>query len=146
MNPSCKHCNKTEDNLRLFTTCNRAQKIWSYFQKTYHKLSKQQYTPRQHILTLSSNDTNPKNKKLILTLTQIIIYELSLSRNKLKFEGIHLTWQTIINKIITQLHIILKAHYKLHKLNDTLNQFEQHFCINQAIAKLQNNKLHILLT
>ena len=91
LNPSCKHCNKTEDNLRLFTTCNRAQKIWSYFQKTYHKLSKQQYTPRQHILTLSSNNTNPKNKKLILTLTQIIIYELSLSRNKLKFEGIHLT-------------------------------------------------------
>ena len=50
---------------------------------------------------LSSNNTNPKNKKLIITLMQIVIYELWLSRNKLKFEGIQLIQQTIMNNTTT---------------------------------------------
>ena len=40
LNPNCQHCNKTEDNLHLFTTCNRIQTIWTYFQTTYQKLTK----------------------------------------------------------------------------------------------------------
>ena len=35
-----------------------------------------------------------------------------------------------------QLTTILTAHYKFHKLNDTLNHFQELFCINSAIAKL----------
>ena len=50
---------------------------------------------------LSSNNTNPKNKKLIITLMQIVIYELWLSRNKLNFEGIQLIQQTIMNNTTT---------------------------------------------
>ena len=42
-----------------------------------------------------------------------------------------------------QLQNILNAHYKLHKLNDTLTQFQQLFCTNNAIAKIHNGKLQI---
>ena len=107
------------------------------------KLIKQHYTPQQHILTLSSNNVDSKNKKLILTLTQILMYEIWISRNILKYDKIQHTQQTIITKITTQLKNILNAHYKLHKPNDTLIQFQQLFCINNAIAKTHNGKLQI---
>ena len=49
------------------------------------------------------------------------------------------------NKNSNTARSILTAHYKLHKLNDTLTLFEQLFCINNAIAKICNGKLQILL-
>ena len=55
----------TEDNLHLFTKCNRIQNIWKHYHATYQKLTKQQHTPQQHILTLSSNNSSSKRKKLI---------------------------------------------------------------------------------
>ena len=64
---NCDFCNMTEDNLHLFTKCNRIQNIWKHYHVTYLKLTKQQHTPQQHILTLSSNNTTSKCKKLILT-------------------------------------------------------------------------------
>ena len=32
------------------------------------------------------------------------------------------------------------------KLNDTLNPFKDQFCINKAIAKIENNSLKVILT
>ena len=49
LSPNCDHCQMTEDNIHLFTTCNRVKKIWTYFQPTYKKLSKMKtYTPTTH--------------------------------------------------------------------------------------------------
>ena len=53
--------------------------------------------------------------------------------------------QTIINKINAQLNNILPVHYKKHKLQDTLDRFRELFCINEALAKIQNNTLTTLL-
>ena len=64
---NCDFCNMTEDNLHLFTKCNRIQNIWKHYHATYLKLTKRQHAPQQHILTLSSNNTSSKCKKLILT-------------------------------------------------------------------------------
>ena len=55
-----------------------------------------------------------------------------------------LAHQTIINYIYKQLQTIINAHYKKHKLNDTLNQFQDLVSINHAIAKIENNTLKIL--
>ena len=41
-------------------------------------------------------------------------------------------WQTIVNKINAQLKTIIPAHYKKHKLNDTLDTFQDQFCINET--------------
>ena len=39
--------------------------------------------------------------------------------------------------------MILNTHYKYHKEQDTLDQFKAIFCINNAIAELNGNKLLI---
>ena len=75
---TCDHWHIKEDNIHLFTTCARVNKIWK---PTYEKLTKRQHTSQQHTFTLSANNLNSKNKKLILTLTQLIIYEIWTSRN-----------------------------------------------------------------
>ena len=143
LNPYRNYCHKTEDNLPLFTTCSRIQNIWKYFQPIYNKLAKKAHTPQEHILTLSSNNLNSNNNKLVLTLTQIIIYEIWQARNNLKYDNSQLTQKTIINKIITQIQAILNTHYNHHKEQDTLDQFDASFCINRAIAILNGNKLQI---
>ena len=145
LTPTCDYCNIKEDNIHLFTTSTQAKKIWQYFQSTYEKLTKQQYTPQQHIFTLSANNLNSKNKKLMLVLTQLIIHEIWTSRNNIKHDIIHLSQETITTKILTQLRNILTEHYKLHKLNETLPTFQQLFCINNALRKIYNGKLQIII-
>ena len=145
LTPTCNYCNTKEDNIHLFTTCTRVKKIWKYFQPTNEKLTKKQYTPRQHIVTLSTNNLNSKNKKLIITLTQLIMYEIWTSRNNLNYDKTQLSQETIITKILTQIRNILTAHYKLHKLNQTLPTFQKLFCINNTIAKTHNSKLKLVL-
>ena len=53
--------------------------------------------------------------------------------------------QTIINKINAQLKAIILAHYKKHELHDTLDIFQDQFCIHEALAKVENNLQTILL-
>ena len=84
-----------------------------------------------------------KNKKLMLTLIQLI-YEIRESRNKLKYEKVNLNQSTIVNKINSKIAIILNTHFKVRKINDTVQQFQNSFCINNALAKIENTKLKIL--
>ena len=72
------------------------------------------------------------------------MYEKWISRNNVKYDKIQMTQETIIVKIITHLNNLITAHYKLHKLNDTLTLFQQAFCINNVIATIQNGRFQIL--
>ena len=74
-------------------------------------------------------------------LVKIMAIEIWQSRNSHKYDKKLLPQQTIINKINTQLKTIILAHYKKHKLNETLDIFQNQFCINEALAKLENNLL-----
>ena len=87
-----------------------------------------------------TSNTNKKTTKLRITIIQII-YEIWQSRNYYKYQNKLLPQQTIINKINGQLNSILLLHYKKHKVQDTLETFNQQLCINVAIAKLQNKTL-----
>ena len=40
---------------------------------------------------------------------------------------------------------MLNAHYKYHKLNNALNQFKNGFCIDNALVKIENNQLILLI-
>ena len=73
------------------------------------------------------------------------MYEIWTSRNNIKSDKIQLPQETIITKISTELRNILTAHYKLHKLNETLPAFQELFCINNALAKIHNGNLQITL-
>ena len=63
----------------------------------------------------------------------------------MKYDKIQLPQESIITKIITELRDILMAHYKLHKLKETLPAFQEFFCINNALAKIHNAQLQITL-
>ena len=52
---------------------------------------------------------------------------------------------TIKTKINTQLQNIIQTHYKYHRINGTLNIFQELFCIKQAIAKIENKTVIIVL-
>ena len=67
------------------------------------------------------------------------MYEIWTSRNNLNYDKTQLSQETIITKILPQIRNILTAHYKLHKLNETLPTFQKLFCINNAIAKIHNS-------
>ena len=90
LTPNCDYCNKTEDNLYLFISCNgnmerRQTNILEINQKTPH-------TRPTH--TLTSNNNNYKCKKLVLTLTQLIINEIWQSRNSFKYHKVLLAQET----------------------------------------------------
>ena len=53
--------------------------------------------------------------------------------------------RTIITKINAQLQYNLRPHYKHHKLKNTVNLFEDKFCINEVLAKVEHNTLKIFL-
>ena len=134
-----------EDNLHLFIQCTRIKNIWKYYQRILTKLTGQNCTPQQHLFTINTSNTNKNTTKLRTTIIQIIIFEIWQSRNNYKYEHKLLLQQATINKINTQLNSILLLHYKKHKLQDALETFKEQFCINEAIAKLQNNTLINLL-
>ena len=67
------------------------------------------------------------------------------SCNNYKYEHKLLQQQTIIEKINAQLNSILILHYKKNKLQDILDTFREQFCINETIAKMQNNTLTTFL-
>ena len=74
-------------------------------------------------------------------LVKIMTIEIWQSRNNHDYDKKLLPQQTIINKINAKLKTIILAHYKKHKLNDPLDIFQKQFCINEALAKLENNLL-----
>ena len=109
------------------------------------KLTGQSYTPQQHLFNINIPNTNKNKAKLTITIIQIILFEIWQSRNNLKYEHKFLPQQTIIDKINAHLNNILQIQYKKHKLQDTLDTFRDHFCINEAIAKIENNTIMNLL-
>ena len=74
-------------------------------------------------------------------LVKIMTIEIWQSRSNHKFDKKLLPKQTIINTTNAQLKTIILAHYKKHKLNDPLDIFQKQFCINEVLAKLENNLL-----
>ena len=101
--------------------------------------------PLQHILSISAISLPPKTKKLVLTLTTTILTDIWKTRNRLQFDGTTIpTTNTIIN-IKNELKTLIQIHYRQHVLNNTLDEFKTNFCINNALCKLTNESLILLL-
>ena len=118
---------------------------WTYYQPKITQLIGKNYNPQLEILTLSTNNLNKHTTKLILTIIQIILHEIWTSRNNYKHDNTLIPQDTIITKINAKIENIINTHYKNHKLNGTLDAFKQLFCINHAIAKIENNLLKIII-
>ena len=102
-----------------------------------NQTNRKTYTPQQQLLLLKLKNKNKATRKITLIIMQIIRFEILQSRNNKKYDKNLILKHTIINKINSQLKHHLQAHYKKHKLNDTLYQFKDQFCVNEAIAKIR---------
>ena len=143
--PKCKLCKNTENIKHLFIDCKRNRKIWTHFQKYYQNLIQKDYTPLQHISSISAISLPPNTKKLVLTLTTTILTHIWKTRNRLEFDDTTIpTTKTIINTK-NELKTIIQIHFRQHVLNNTLHEFKTKFCINNALCKLTNDSLTLLL-
>ena len=143
--PKCKLCKKTENIKHLFIDCKRNRKIWTNFQIYYQSLIRKDYIPLQHILSIPAISLPPKTKELVLKLTTTILTHIWKTRNRLQFDDTIIpTTNTIIN-IKNELKTIIQMHYRQHVLNNTLDEFKTNFCINNALCKLTNDSLTLLL-
>ena len=84
--PICKLCKKTENIKHLFIDCKRNKKIWTHFQQYENNLILKEYTPLQHMLTISAKTIPPKIRKLVTTLTTTILTQILKTRNRLQFD------------------------------------------------------------
>ena len=143
--PNCKLCDKTENITHLYIDCKRNKKIWKYFQKYYQTLTQKQNTPLQHILTISSLSLPPKVKKLTIILTTTILTHIWKTRNKLQFDDTMIPATSVIINIKNELKNIILTHYKHHTINNTPHEFQSNFCINNALWRLTQNSINMLL-
>ena len=120
INPQCNYCHNTENNIHLFTECPRINKVCTYYQLILTNLTRKHFNPQQYLLTLSVHNQNKHITKLMLTIIQIILYEIWITRNNHKYDRILISQDTIKTKISAQIRNIIQTHYKHHKLNDTL--------------------------
>ena len=134
--PNCDYYRQIENNIHLFITCPRIRQIWTGYQPILTKLTNIQNKPEEHILTLSTANQNESTTKLLLTITQIILYEIWKTRNNYKYDKTQIPQDIIRNKINTRIWNIIQIHYKYHKTNGTINIFKELFCINNALAKI----------
>ena len=63
ISPYCGFCNITEAILHLLINCTTIKTIWTCYHSYYQKINKQ-FTPHQHILTISSNGKDKQTKRL----------------------------------------------------------------------------------
>ena len=143
--PNCKLCDKTENITHLYIDCKRNKKNWKISKNIIKLLHKNKSTPLQHILTISSLPLPPKTKKLTLTLTTTILTQTWKTRNKLQFDDTIMAAPNVIINIKNELKNIILTHYKHHTINNTLHEFQSNFCINNALCKLTQNSITMLL-
>ena len=143
--PKSTLCENIENIKRLYTDCKRNKKRWTHFQKYYKNLIQKEYTPMQHILTISAISLPPKTRKLVPTLTKTIVTHIWKTRNRLQLDNTIIpTTNTIVN-IKNDLKNIIKSYYKQHNINNTLDEFKTKFCIKNTLCILNNTSLTLLL-
>ena len=97
------------------------------------------------MLTISAIILPPKTRKLVITLSTTILTHIWETRNRLQFDDTIIpTTHTIIN-IKNELKYIIQTHYKQHTINNTLEEFQSSFRINNTLCTLHNNVLTLKL-
>ena len=108
--PKWKFCENKENINHLYIECKRNKKIWNHFQKYYKNLIQKEYTPLQHILTISALSLPLKTKKLVLTLTTTIPCYIWKTRSRLQFDNTIIPPTNTIMNIKNDFKKILYKH------------------------------------
>ena len=139
-NTKCRQCTKVDETtLHIFAQCKHACNVWKLYQPIFTKLLPGKPFIYEHCAlttNIQSPSLDPKVKKLILTITEIIIQELWQTRNKCYKEGTQPSRVISKNRINKNIKKVIQTHYKYHKQNNTMHIFKRKFLINQALGKL----------
>ena len=114
MTDKCKYCKKAETTLHLFARCKVATKIWKTYQQIYLKLTGQvTFNYEQTVLTINlvGTDINDKQRKLTLTLTNIILQEIWNSRNKFEKENLLPNIERSVKTINSKIRFIVTTYF-----------------------------------
>ena len=145
----CKVCNRYEENtLHLFARCKHATNIWKTYKNIYTKLiPNKPYIYEQTALTINIQSIeHKKTRKLVTTLTEIILKEIWTTRNKVDKENIEPSKDRSKNRINKELTDLITIHYTHNKRTNTFQNFTEKFAINEALCSLDyHNRLNLHL-
>ena len=140
----CKYCKKAETTLHLFARCTIATKIWKTYQQTYLLLTGQTtFNYEETVLTINllGTDITDKQRKMTLTLTNIILQELWNSRNKFEKENLLPNIERSVKTINAKMEFIIKTHYNDFVRQRRIEDFKTEFAINNALCEINQGNL-----
>ena len=124
-----------------------ARTLWKRYQHIYTKLlPNRRYIYEQNVLgiNLQSKKIDIKIKKILLTITEIIINELWLTRRK-KWPAeppVEPNIRASIIRINGNITRLIRTHYKYHKSQGSIDKFKDRFLREQALGHLnERNEL-----
>ena len=138
----CSTCTKVDERtLHVFAQCKHACNVWNTYKAIYTTLlPNKPYIYEHNALTINLQHNIPKHtRKLLLTLTEIIVNELWASRDncyKHKVQPSIIRSKNRINHAVTKL---IQTHYRYHKYRNSLPTFANNFTMDQALCSLDCN-------
>ena len=148
-NATCRTCSHPDETiLHIFARCSFANEIWFRYSCVFKKLQPNHpfhYEAAVLSLHVLHPHTSAPLKKLLLTLTQTILYEIWIARNKKRYDRLAPNVDRSMQSIKSTLTFILKTHYTHHLKQHTLPLFCKLFCIKTALCHLAVNQLIITL-
>lgn len=142
-NVTCSVCNRAAETLlHLFAECQHAKNIWRMYKPIYTKLlPNRPYIYEHNVLTKNvQHKMCPKRRKLIITITEIILEEIWKTRNKAWKEGIEPRKEISKNRINRNITYLLKTHYKENCNNNNIDKFKSNFSMVQALCSVDEQQ------
>ena len=138
---SCPICKKTDETtIHLFVQCKKFSNIiWQKYQPVFAKLlpnSRYIYEEVALTITVQRRHVKDTKAKLFRTIVEIILHEIWSARCKCLHENIKPDVGRSLCSIRSKIRYILMAHLKTYIFEDSLQNFENLFCINNAVCSL----------
>ena len=143
---TCKYCSLDETTMHIMADCKLANVVWDNYEPVYNKIIPEvNFDKRAAVLTYNLLNAAKWAKKLLLTLTTIILFELWNSRNKFEKENTIPNLSKSIKIINANMNSIVKAHFEQLKAQNNLDLFETKFAIKSGVCELRQGILkHVL--
>ena len=148
-NSRCHTCDHAvETILHLFARCPIPNQLWARYAPVYSALQPNHvfhYESAVLSINVLAANTSNATRKLLLTITHAILYEIWTLRNKCRYDHIAPNLERSLQTISANLTFILKTHFTHHSYQNSLPLFQKQFCINRAICYLLHGRLVITL-
>ena len=147
---TCQICGKSDETiLHMFARCQYVREIWRIYQYIYEGfLPNVPFNYEDAVITLNIQDTKITDykRKLILTVTEIILQELWLRRNKCVKENIIPNTRRSIKTINTNIATIIKTHHNYYNKRNNVKAFKDKFAIDNILCEIDyHDKLNLFL-